>query len=232
MTYLKAEAPLVQKLDRFFSSMASLINTPQEVSLLSEHYYSRNQKVESDPKYWEFTLRNQLFRFKTDNGVFSKKEVDFGSRVLIEAFKMPDVDGPVLDVGCGYGPIGLSIAKNYPERIVHMIDVNERAIELAKVNAGQNSVHNVDIYESDTLTNVKESNFAAILTNPPIRAGKKTVHAIFKQSHEHLVACGELWVVIQKKQGAPSAIEKLKELFTTVETIDKSKGYFIIRAVK
>jgi 16S rRNA (guanine1207-N2)-methyltransferase len=208
------------------------MNIPQEVSLLSEHYYSRTQKVESEPKYWDFTLRNQLFRFKTDNGVFSKKEVDFGSRLLIEAFELPNVEGPVLDVGCGYGPIGLSIAKNYPERTVHMIDVNERAIELAKENAEQNSVKNIDVYESDTLKNVKELNFSAILTNPPIRAGKKTVHDIFEQSHAHLVSRGELWIVIQKKQGAPSAIEKLKQLFSTVETVDKSKGYFIIKAVK
>ncbi|MCM3694496.1 class I SAM-dependent methyltransferase [Neobacillus niacini] len=199
---------------------------------MSEHYYSRTQKVESEPKYWDFTLRDVLFRFKTDNGVFSKKEVDFGSRLLIEAFDLPNVEGQILDVGCGYGPIGLSIAKNYPERIVHMIDVNERAIELAMANARQNAVDNVEIYESDTLLNVKQSNFAAILTNPPIRAGKKTVHDIFEQSYEHLVTGGELWIVIQKKQGAPSAIEKLKERFTTVETIDKSKGYFIIKAVK
>lgn len=199
---------------------------------MSEHYYSRTQKVESEPKFWDFTLRSQLFRFKTDNGVFSKKEVDFGSRLLIEAFELPNVEGSVLDVGCGYGPIGLSIAKNYPERIVHMIDVNERAIELSKANAVQNAVHNVEIYESDTLINVKEFNFAAILTNPPIRAGKKTVHDIFEQSYEHLVTGGELWIVIQKKQGAPSALEMLKERFTTVETIDKSKGYFIIKAVK
>jgi 16S rRNA (guanine1207-N2)-methyltransferase len=216
----------------FFPQVTSLINIPQEVSLLSEHYYSRTQKVESEPKFWDFTLRSQLFRFKTDNGVFSKKEVDFGSRLLIEAFELPNVEGSVLDVGCGYGPIGLSIAKNYPERIVHMIDVNERAIELSKANAVQNAVHNVEIYESDTLINVKEYNFAAILTNPPIRAGKKTVHDIFEQSYEHLVTGGELWIVIQKKQGAPSALEKLKERFTIVETIDKSKGYFIIKAVK
>jgi 16S rRNA (guanine1207-N2)-methyltransferase len=216
----------------FFPQVTSLINIPQEVSLLSEHYYSRTQKVESEPKFWGFTLRSQLFRFKTDNGVFSKKEVDFGSRLLIEAFELPNVEGSVLDVGCGYGPIGLSIAKNYPERIVHMIDVNERAIELSKANAVQNAVHNVEIYESDTLINVKEYNFAAILTNPPIRAGKKTVHDIFEQSYEHLVTGGELWIVIQKKQGAPSALEKLKERFTIVETIDKSKGYFIIKAVK
>jgi 16S rRNA (guanine1207-N2)-methyltransferase len=202
------------------------------VSLLSEHYYSRSQKVESNPKYWDITLKNNQFRFKTDNGVFSKREVDFGSRLLIESFKMPDAEGFVLDVGCGYGPIGLSIAKNYHERIVHMVDVNERAIELAKENAVLNGTENVDIYESDRLLNAKGNNFAAIVTNPPIRAGKKTVHDIFEQSFAHLVPHGELWVVIQKKQGALSAIEKLKELFICVETIDKVKGYFVIKAKK
>jgi 16S rRNA (guanine1207-N2)-methyltransferase len=199
---------------------------------MSEHYYSRTQKVESDPKYWEFTLRNNLFHFKTDNGVFSKKEVDFGSRILIEAFKLPEVEGSVLDVGCGYGPIGLSVAKGYPNRTVHMVDVNNRAIELAKENAEKNQVTNVMIYESDRLLNVSENGFAAILTNPPIRAGKQVVHDIFEQGFDHLVPLGEMWVVIQKKQGAPSAIEKLKELFATVETIDKSKGYFVIKATK
>ncbi|WP_413304692.1 class I SAM-dependent methyltransferase [Bacillus sp. 1P10SD] len=199
---------------------------------MSEHYYSRTQKVESDPKFWDFTLKNNLFRFKTDNGVFSKREVDFGSRLLIESFEMPQTAGFVLDVGCGYGPIGLSIAKQYHDRVVHMVDVNERAIQLSKENAALNKIENVKVYESDRLVSVKESNFAAILTNPPIRAGKQTVHDIFEQSYNHLVSTGELWVVIQKKQGAPSAIEKLKTLFSEVETIDKSKGYFIIKAIK
>ncbi|MFD0829677.1 class I SAM-dependent methyltransferase [Neobacillus sp. M.A.Huq-85] len=199
---------------------------------MSEHYYSRTQKVESDPKYWDFTLKNHRFRFKTDNGVFSKREVDFGSRILIEAFEMPDVEGSILDVGCGYGPIGLTMALTYPERMVHMVDVNERAIELAKENAVLNRIENVVIFESDRLMGVKTSDFAVVLTNPPIRAGKQVVHDIFEQSHEYLASGGELWVVIQKKQGAPSAIEKLKELFSEVETVDKSKGYFVIKAKK
>ncbi|SMQ59988.1 16S rRNA m(2)G 1207 methyltransferase [Bacillus sp. OV166] len=199
---------------------------------MSEHYYSRMQKVESDPKFWDYTLKNNQFRFKTDNGVFSKREVDFGSRLLIESFEMPNADGLLLDVGCGYGPIGLSIAKTYHDRMIHMVDVNERAIALAKENAELNRIQNVKIYESDRLLNVKEKTFAAILTNPPIRAGKKTVHDIFEQSFEHLTSQGELWVVIQKKQGAPSAIEKLNNLFNHVETIDKSKGYFVIKAQK
>jgi 16S rRNA (guanine1207-N2)-methyltransferase len=199
---------------------------------MTEHYYSRTQNVESDPKYWDYKLRGQTFRFKTDNGVFSKREVDFGSRLLIETFTMPKVEGKVLDVGCGYGPIGLSIAKENKTHTIHMIDVNERAIELAKENAELNRVGNVKIYESDRLLNVEEADFAAILTNPPIRAGKKTVHDIFVQSYEHLAPGGELWVVIQKKQGAPSTIEKLTQIFSDVETVDKSKGYFIIRATK
>ncbi|MEH7108915.1 MULTISPECIES: class I SAM-dependent methyltransferase [Bacillaceae] len=199
---------------------------------MSEHYYSRTQKVESDPKYWDFQLRNRQFRFKTDNGVFSKREVDFGSRLLVESFILPEVDGPVLDVGCGYGPIGLSIAKEHPHKFVHMIDVNERAIQLSKENAALNGIDNVQIYESDRLNRVTELNFAAILTNPPIRAGKKIVHDIFVQSHEHLAEKGEIWVVIQKKQGAPSALEKLNELFSQVETVEKSKGYFIFRGIK
>jgi 16S rRNA (guanine1207-N2)-methyltransferase len=199
---------------------------------MPEHYYSRTQKVESNPKYWDYTLKNTPFRFKTDNGVFSKREVDFGSRLMIETFIMPEAAGPVLDVGCGYGPIGLSIAKTFEDRSIHMIDVNERAIDLAKENAQLNRIKNVHIYESDRLLNVIEENFAAVLTNPPIRAGKKVVHDIFEQSFQHLIQNGELWVVIQKKQGAPSAIEKMKELFTDVTVVDKEKGYFIIKAVK
>lgn len=199
---------------------------------MSEHYYSRTQKVESDPKYWNYTLKNVQFRFKTDNGVFSKKEVDFGSRLLIEKFELPDVKGPLLDVGCGYGPIGLSIAKVFADRSVHMVDVNERALQLAKENAELNRIDNAEIYESDRLINVTENDFSAILTNPPIRAGKKIVHDIFEQSYQHLADDGELWVVIQKKQGAPSALEKMKELFRTVEIVNKEKGYFILKAIK
>lgn len=196
---------------------------------MSDHYYTREQNVESNPVFWEFLLRNHRMKFKTDNGVFSKKEVDFGSRLLIEAFKVPEIEGDILDVGCGYGPIGLALAKD-TSRVVHMVDVNERALSLAKENAVMNHIHNVTIYESDCLENVSHQKFAAILTNPPIRAGKKTVHRIFEQSHKFLREGGELWVVIQKKQGAPSAIEKIKEVFGNVETVDKKKGYFILRA--
>ena len=199
---------------------------------MSDHYYSRTQNVESDPKNWDYILRGTRFRFKTDNGVFSKKEVDFGSKLLIETFEMPDTEGDVLDVGCGYGPIGLSVAKHWPDRMVHMIDVNLRAIGLAKENSELNGLSNSKVYESDRLSAVKDLRFAAILTNPPIRAGKQTVHSIYEESFHCLLPGGELWVVIQKKQGAPSTIEKLSELFSEVVTVVKKKGYFIIKAVR
>ncbi|MCM3125739.1 MULTISPECIES: class I SAM-dependent methyltransferase [unclassified Mesobacillus] len=199
---------------------------------MTEHYYSRKPSTESNPVKWQSELKGNTFRFKTDSGVFSKKEVDFGSRLLIDTFELKKADGMLLDVGCGYGPIGLSIARAYPEAMVHMVDVNERAIMLAKENASENKVDNVKIYESDRLNGVEEDGFDAILTNPPIRAGKKIVHDIFEQSFQRLAEGGELWVVIQKKQGAPSAMEKMKELFGDVEVEAKSKGYFILKSVK
>src|SRR5690606_4402245 len=113
-----------------------------------------------------------------------------------------------------------------------MIDINERAIQLALENAKNNEVNNVKIYESYLFDNVKEESFAAIVTNPPIRAGKKVVHDIFEKSLDYLKHEGTLWVVIQKKQGAPSAKKKLEELFNEVHIVRKEKGYFILKAKK
>lgn len=199
---------------------------------MSEHYYSRNPNVESKPLFFNYNLRGNSFRFKTDQGVFSKNEIDFGSRLLIENFSVPDRNGPILDVGCGYGPIGLSIAKSEPDRFVHMVDVNERALELARENAFTNQISNVKIYESDSFENITDKNFSAVVTNPPIRAGKKVVHEILTKSYEYLLPNGELWVVIQKKQGAPSAKEKMSAIFDEVEVVCKDKGYYILKAKK
>ncbi|THE12148.1 class I SAM-dependent methyltransferase [Bacillus timonensis] len=199
---------------------------------MTEHYYTSKPTVSSNRKTQDFVLRGHTFSFTSDSGVFSKSEVDFGSRLLIEEFRAPEVDGPFLDVGCGYGPIGLALAKVHNERSVEMIDVNERAIELAKKNAEANKISNVDIHQSDLFADVEKRGFAAIISNPPIRAGKKVVHHILEESYRYLVPGGELWVVIQKKQGAPSAIEKLESVFDEVEIVERKKGYHIIKAVR
>ncbi|WP_438313577.1 class I SAM-dependent methyltransferase [Sporosarcina sp. FA9] len=199
---------------------------------MSEHYYTNNPKVKSTPTEWSTELRGKTLRFRTDAGVFSKGEVDFGSRLLAETFVMTKTEGDILDVGCGYGPIGLSISASFPERNVHMVDVNDRALNLAKLNAELNKVGNCKIYSSDALSAVTEEEFAAILTNPPIRAGKDTVFKFYDEAYSKLKNGGELWVVIQKKQGAPSTMNHLTNLFGAVETVVKKKGYYILRVVK
>ncbi|MGM0899275.1 MAG: class I SAM-dependent methyltransferase [Bacillota bacterium] len=199
---------------------------------MSQHYYSKNPQTKSNPQELTYTLRGETFRFQTDSGVFSKSDVDFGSRLLIEAFDEPGIEGPILDVGCGYGPIGMAIAKAFPQRQVHMVDVNARAIELAQKNAAMNGVENISVYESDGLSSVEHEAFSAILTNPPIRAGKETVFRFYEEAFEKLATSGSLWVVIQKKQGAPSTQEKLQELFGEVRVADKKKGYFVLEARK
>lgn len=198
---------------------------------MADHYYSSNPTAEHDRKVWDATLRGQTFRFVSDAGVFAKGGVDFGSRTLIEAMEIPQ-DAQVLDVGCGYGPIGLAAAKLAGRGHVTMIDVNARAVDLARENAELNQVSNVTILESDLFAALKDQKFDVVLTNPPIRAGKSIVHAIFEGAYERLESGGALWIVIQKKQGAPSAKAKLESLFAQVEEVTKDKGYRIYKAVK
>ncbi|GKV68449.1 hypothetical protein NCCP2716_09470 [Sporosarcina sp. NCCP-2716] len=199
---------------------------------MSDHYYTKNPHTKSEPQQWTTVLRGRNFAFTTDAGVFSKGEVDFGSRLLIDSFTEPGIEGDILDVGCGYGPVGLAVASLLPERIIQMVDVNERAIKLAESNAAKNGIQNVKVYPSDALESVDTEEFAAILTNPPIRAGKETVFKIYKEACSRLAEGGELWVVIQKKQGAPSTEAKLNELFGNADIVEKSKGYYIFKSKK
>jgi len=204
--------------------------------LLSDHYYSHSPKVGHDERTWNYTLRDTVLSFTTDRGVFSKGEVDFGSRLLIESYEAPEVSGKILDVGCGYGPIGLSIAKAYTNRHVVMLDINQRACQLAEKNASKNGVSNCEVrcYENGVTDLSDAEEFASIMTNPPIRAGKKTVHDIYEDAWNRLLIGGTLWVVIQKKQGASSTRSKLESLFAeeAVEVKKKDKGYFIFFARK
>lgn len=198
---------------------------------MSEHYYTNQPQVAHDFEEFSYTLRGQQLHFVTDSGVFSKNTIDYGSRVLMETFdpsQMPE--GTLLDVGCGYGPIGLSFAKDVSK--VEMIDVNERAIDLAQGNAKRNRIENVDIHLSNVYENVHERSYAAILSNPPVRAGKEVVHQILEDAYPLLKEGGLLAIVLQKKQGAPSAEKKMKEVFGNVEILKRDKGYYIIQSEK
>ncbi|MGX7024585.1 class I SAM-dependent methyltransferase [Vagococcus hydrophili] len=199
---------------------------------MGNHYYTNQPEVEHNRKQWEFPLKNKTFSFITDSNVFSKATVDFGSRVLIETFTATNLpEGGILDVGCGYGPIGLSLAFD-TNRMVEMVDINERAVELAKENAVLNKIDNVKIYPSYIYESVENNQFAAVVSNPPIRAGKEVVHTIISGAFDKLVKGGTLTIVIQKKQGAPSAQAKMDEVFGNAEIVKKEKGYFIIVSEK
>ncbi|GIO94085.1 MULTISPECIES: class I SAM-dependent methyltransferase [Paenibacillus] len=197
----------------------------------NQHYYSNQPETAHDRKVLKAELRGHSLSFISDAGVFSKSGIDYGSRVLIDAMEFAP-DASVLDVGCGYGPIGLTAARLAPQGHVTMIDINSRAVELARENARHNGIANVTILESDLFAAVKDQAFDVVLTNPPIRAGKETVHTIFAEAWNHLRQGGQLWVVIQKKQGAPSAKAKLEALFDQVEEVTKDKGYRIFKATK
>lgn len=201
---------------------------------MANYYYSENPDVESKQRVWEFELLGNNFKFTTDNGVFSKSTVDFGSRVLIDAvqseYDLTTVK--MLDVGCGYGPIGLSFAKKNPQASITMVDVNEIAMDLARTNAQNNQIENVEIFSSNQYQNITATDYDFVITNPPIRAGKDVVHGILSGAKDHLKIGGKLIAVIQKKQGAPSAEKKMNEVFGNCKIIAKKKGYFILSSVK
>ncbi len=197
---------------------------------MSNQYFENNPNLNSDIRTISFYYRKHNLTFKTDSGVLSKGGVDFGSSLLLQylpAFS----EKAILEVGCGYGPIGLTIAKANPTSVVDMVDINLRAITLAKDNAVANNVSNINIYESYAYESVADM-YDVIITNPPIRAGKDVVHLILTNAYQHLKDYGELWFVIQKKQGALSAISKLEGVFSTTDVIVKDNGYYIVKSTK
>ncbi|MBL1230310.1 class I SAM-dependent methyltransferase [Enterococcus sp. BWB1-3] len=199
---------------------------------MTNHYYTENPDSAHELDEWSFELAGRNFHFITDSGVFSRKGVDYGSRVLIDSFNWQELpEGKILDVGCGYGPIGLALA--YASgRFVEMVDINQRAVSLAVENAAKNQIEIVDIHPSNIYETLHDKQYAAIVSNPPIRAGKQVVHTILSEAEPLLTPGGTLTVVIQKKQGAPSAQKKMNEIFGNVEIVSKDKGYYILKSVK
>ena len=191
-------------------------------------YYAENPDAAHDIHELRVELLGQKMTFLTDAGVFSKKMVDFGSQLLLKCLEVNQGE-TVLDVGCGYGPLGLSLAKAYGVQAT-MVDINNRALDLARQNAERNKVE-ATIFQSNIYEQV-EGQFDHIISNPPIRAGKKVVHEIIEKSKDFLEIGGDLTIVIQKKQGAPSAKSKMEDVFGNCEILKKDKGYYILRSVK
>ena len=191
-------------------------------------YYAENPDAAHDIHELRVELLGQKMTFLTDAGVFSKKMVDFGSQLLLKCLEVNEGE-TVLDVGCGYGPLGLSLAKAYGVQAT-MVDINNRALDLARQNAERNKVE-AAIFQSNIYEQV-EGEFDHVISNPPIRAGKQVVHEIIEKSRDFLKDGGDLTIVIQKKQGAPSAKSKMEDVFGNCEIVKKDKGYYILRSVK
>ncbi|HAS91938.1 MAG TPA: hypothetical protein DCS12_06800 [Clostridiales bacterium] len=199
-----------------------------------EQYFTENPTTEKEIYKFEWNVGKDIFYFYTSNSVFSKKGVDFGSMLLIETIlnENEDFSGSILDLGCGYGPMGVIVAKKLKKSFVTMCDVNKRALELSRMNAKENKVDaRIKVIASSAFENIKD-NYDIIMTNPPIRAGKDVVFSFYEGAYEHLNNDGKFYVVIQKKQGAPSTKAKLESLFGNCETADKKSGYFIFRCRK
>lgn len=190
--------------------------------------YFANESLNSHLVKHEVKIFNRLYYFYTDNGVFSKSKMDYGSRFLLETVCTKIHSGKVLDVGCGYGTLGICIAKECGSA-VDMIDINKRALHLAKRNAKENHA-TCNIYESNVYENVHEK-YNYIITNPPIRAGKKIVYEILCHAKDHLEAEGVLFFVIRKNHGAKSILSDLEKIYDC-NVLDKSNGFFVIEAKK
>lgn len=191
------------------------------------HYYTEKTDCPSNEQKISISFGDKKFSFITDNGVFCKDYLDFGTRILLESVKIQGTK--VLDLGCGYGTVGVILGQNSNLKIT-MVDINERSCYLAKKNVLANNVE-AEVYKSNSFSEVKGL-FDTIITNPPIRAGKKVVFSFYEGSRSHLIPGGVLYVVIQKKQGAESSIRFLTELFGNCEVIRKEKGYFILKSTK
>lgn len=195
---------------------------------MSKMYYAENPDAAHDIHDLRVELLGHKLTFLTDAGVFSKKMIDFGSQLLLKCLEVEKGER-VLDVGCGYGPLGITLVKTYGVQAT-MVDINNRALDLARQNAERNKVE-ATIFQSNIYEQV-EGKFDHVISNPPIRAGKQVVHEIIEKSKDFLEDSGDLTIVIQKKQGAPSAKSKMEDVFGNCEIIKKDKGYYILRSVK
>jgi 16S rRNA (guanine1207-N2)-methyltransferase len=197
---------------------------------MSDHYFTQNPSTEHN--YQEFTYAipktNKVIKIRTDTGVFSKDKVDFGSDLLIESVE-PSSGDKVLDIGCGYGIIGISLA-NKTHIELTMVDINTRAVELAKFNAELNEIK-ANVHQSDGLSLVN-GQFNKIVFNPPIRAGKDVYYNIIINAKDYLFENGEIFIVIRKRQGGPSMIKHLESVYGNCEKVNKSGGYWILKSKK
>lgn len=189
------------------------------------HYFT-NDNIRSNLKIHNIVVKNKTFKFYTDNGVFSKRKLDYGTRLLIESILDENLSGNLLDVGCGYGVIGIILSSFFSDLNINMIDVNRRCLHLVEMNMKLNNVYGNAFY-SNVYDNISNK-YDIIVTNPPIRAGKKVVYNILLGAKDYLNKNGCLYFVINKNQGAKSTISELNKI-ASIDILKKDKGFFVIK---
>lgn len=195
---------------------------------MNDHYYSTRPTSAHQIQQVEVELRGVRLTLNTDAGVFSKRRIDPGTELLIDSLRLsPDIHS-IFDLGCGYGPIGLVLAKLLPEATVFLSDINERAVELAKQNAAANRISNVEIKMGEGFSAFPNRQFDLIVTNPPIRAGKQVIYPLIDQSRQALKIDGFVVAVILTRQGAKSLEHKMAEVFGNVAEWEKGGGYRVV----
>ena len=196
---------------------------------MTEHYYAKNPGVAHDDRRVIFEVLGLKIQCTTDSGVFSREGLDMGTRILLEA--LPEVSGRALDLGCGWGSVGVALGRKYPEAELVLTDVNERAVELARRNLRENGVGGAQAVCGDGFEKV-EGAFDLIALNPPIRAGKAAIYELFANAAARLRAGGALYIVIRKQQGAESAQKYLKTIYRDVERVARDTGYWVLRCAE
>lgn len=189
-------------------------------------YFTNDNSIPSKLVKTRAVVLNNSFIFYTDNGVFSKDGLDFGSRLLLENIPLTEIGKSLLDVGCGYGVFGIVLNKILGVKVT-MCDVNRRALHLAEKNIKENKCSDCSVIESNCYQNIN-SKYSTIITNPPIRAGKKVVYEILEGAKDYLLPGGRLFFVVRKEQGAKSIISDMQKIYN-VEVLERKKGFFIIK---
>ena len=193
---------------------------------MADHYYTENPNSAHDEREITISALGETLRFTTDAGVFSRDALDRGTEVLLKA--LPPLSGRVLDLGCGWGAVGVTLGKCYPFLDLTLTDINQRAVELARRNLAANHVR-AEVVQGDGYAAVRGP-FDAIITNPPIRAGKATIYALFDNARALLNPGGALYIVIRKQQGAPSALAHLRQTWPTAEILDRASGFWVLKS--
>ncbi len=192
------------------------------------HYFENDEALKDESKQIHFSVRNKSYTLQSNTGVFSKDKLDTGTHILLETV-LENESNPhrCLDLGCGIGPIGIVLLSNWNTEMT-MIDINQRAVDLAKENIRRNQFKATVLCQDG----IHEGEFDCILLNPPIRTGKKMIYSLFDQCMEHLNKEGSFWIVMRKQHGAQSAIAYLESKGYTVQRMNRDKGYWILKITK